>query len=72
LSNSYLHQKIKLHGLPSSENLKMGSNLNFSPPIDKSRIAAGFPKVRFGNVESPFVVIVAAPVKNLAIMVSEF
>jgi uncharacterized ubiquitin-like protein YukD len=34
-------------------------------------MAAGLPNVRFGNVESPLDVMVAAPVKKLTFVVSE-
>lgn len=49
----------------------VGSNLNFSPPIERSRMAAGFPNVRFGKVESPFDDKVAVPLKSLTAVVSE-
>jgi hypothetical protein len=51
--------------LPSKENRNWGSKLHLFDLIEKSKIAAGFPKEKVGNKDIPLLVAVIAPEKVL-------
>jgi hypothetical protein len=72
VTNLYLNQNRKYHGLPSNEKVNSGSKLNLFLPIDISNIAAGLLNEKVGINEIPLLVTPIEPDKKLVLFVLSF
>ena len=70
LTNLYLPQKKKVQGFPSNENWNSGSKLSFLFPMARSKVTAGFPRVKVGISDIPLLVTVIPPDSSVGTLVS--